>query len=169
MSETEHKPLDPPYVVGASPGATYRVIVRTEAGYVAVRRISGIIYRVRVERFDHAVLFNPNDEYTINKLISVRMSVADGGCRISGLAAGDRSLERAISILTSILLDKSFKGTDLEIQPEPQAKDFEKHLEECKGCSGFHMLNESKEAEAQKEVAETPMICPVPSDSESNN
>ncbi|MGH9429378.1 MAG: hypothetical protein ACRD2L_24095, partial [Terriglobia bacterium] len=107
------------------------------------------------------------DSYTISKLLAVRANVSAGGTRLSGTAVGKRALERIVSLLASILLDKTFDGSALEMQPEEGASAYEEHVETCKGCQRFHLLDDEKETTTVGETGE--LICPTPTDSGHNN
>lgn len=145
MSEPEQKQLEPTHIAGSTPGVTYRIVTRTDGGYIALRRIGSQSFRVRVERWDHAPLFTKDDHLTAAKIVSLRMNVSLGGARISGVAVGKLSLDRAVGVLTSILVEKTFDENRLELQAEANIDAFETHANTCPGCKAFYGLNSKPE------------------------
>jgi hypothetical protein len=141
MSTAEpQKPIEPTHVAGATLGVTYRILARTDSGYIAARRIGSQSFRVRLERWDHAPVVDQTDIATIEKMLALRMRANKDRTRISGVAVGKLSLERAVGILSSILIDIAFDPNQLEIQAEPGIDAFEQHANTCPGCLKFYGL-----------------------------
>jgi hypothetical protein len=161
------KVIEPTHIAGASPGATYRIVARTDGGYIAVRRVGGKAFRIRAERWDHAPLVVKGDEASIDKIQALRMGIRDNGARISGMAVGKMSLERAVAILLSILIDKAFDENLLEIQAETGIDGFEKHAHSCPGCKKFYGLEGPAEKSAD-DATPTEMSHLPPNGSEPN-
>jgi len=151
--------LKPDSIEGATPGATYKVVVRTAKGYVAIRRVANNVFRVRAERFDKEIFVTSNDPRLLVSLAMRGLRVASHGSRISGAYLQAQNALDAVGLLTTLLLLHEFDATKLEIQLEPAAQEWEDDMNKK------HTQIEA----AKNAIAEDKVNVPIPPDDDNEN
>lgn len=112
-----------PYSVpGTDPGSTYRVVVRTAEHYIAVRRLSEHIYRIRLARVDNGPL---NIKGTTPELWAqnFNFSIGKDWTHMSSRAFNLRAAHSIISRLVHVILisDETIESLKNEDTEEGQA------------------------------------------------
>jgi len=121
-------PLEPTAIEGRTPGVVYHVLVRTQLGYVAARRIAPKLVRLRAERFDKQPLVDAKT--LVTELVPMGFYPAgENNYRLAIVALDVGKLPFLIGKLTECLLSQTFKLDALPVQEEPNALSMQAALE----------------------------------------
>ena len=139
-------PLSPSYVAGTDPGSTYKVIVRTTEGYVAIRRLSKYGYRIRCERFDGKPLITIQDAQIISSLVQAGYSISQDGKRVSTMRFDKHEAIACGGQLTGIVLMREVSHVDaLPVGNEEAALEYDKKLDAQKAAKEAAKLKAKSE------------------------
>jgi hypothetical protein len=147
--------LSPSTIEGRDPGSIYHVVVRTKTGYVAVRRIAEKVVRIRAERFDKTLMFNPENVKAVEYLAQMGLAPAgSGGSRLSTTVYGNEKARMIIGVLAGALMLKEFAIDIFPTQEEPGAQAWQDAVEK-KIAEAEAAQENAVPAEAEGESAES--------------
>jgi hypothetical protein len=148
-------PLSPATIEGQYPGSVYHVVVRTKIGYVAVRRIAEKMFRVRAERFDKMMIFDPTKTDEIRYMASIGLHPAGpNGHRLSAEAYGIDRTRHLIGVLTACLMQKELLFDVFPLQEEEGAVNHQAHIEKQMALVASAIANKPEPAVAPPEETE---------------
>lgn len=124
-------PLLPSVIEGRTPGSIYHIVVRTQMGYVALRRVADKVLRIRAERFDRQPMFNPQDAALSGSLARLGFQPSGAnGSRVSIVVHTARDVSFLVGVLTHCLVRQEIDHTQYLIQEEPGAAAWQAHVEQ---------------------------------------
>jgi hypothetical protein len=152
-------PLSPATIEGHYPGSVYHVVARTKSGYVAVRRIAERMFRVRAERFDKTLVFDPTKTDEIRYMAGIGLHPAGpGGQRLSAEAYGVDRTRHLIGVLIACLMQKELLFDAFPLQEEEAAVKHQVHIEQQMALAVSADANKTQAQETDPSEAFVPIF-----------